>query len=76
MSNMKQKIISKTNLAGLLFIVIVALGVFVRVYKFGSLPEGINQDEAYAGYEAYSLLKYGKDNIFYIHISPFLSIIL
>ncbi len=65
MSNMKQKIISKTNLAGLLFIVIMALGVFVRVYKFGSLPEGINQDEAYAGYEAYSLLKYGKDSYGY-----------
>lgn len=49
----------------LLFITIMILGVFVRVYKFGSVPEGINQDEAYAGYEAYSLLKYGKDSYGY-----------
>lgn len=62
---MKQKIFSKVSLADLAFIAIMTLGVFVRVYKFGNLPEGINQDEAYAGYEAYSLLKYGKDSYGY-----------
>lgn len=49
----------------ILFILIMILGVFVRIYRFGSLPDGINQDEAFAGYEAYSLLHYGKDSFGY-----------
>jgi len=49
----------------LLFIIIMAAGIFARVYMFGDIPCGINQDEAYAGYEAYSLLHYGKDSYGY-----------
>ncbi len=48
-----------------LFVIILALAVFVRIYRFGSLPDGVNQDEAYAGYEAWSLLNYGKDSFGY-----------
>lgn len=41
---------------------IVLVGVLVRTIAFGSIPNGLNQDEAYAGYEAFSLLNYGIDS--------------
>lgn len=44
-----------------LLLAIIVIGVFARVYLFGSIPGDINQDEAFAGYEAYSLLTTGKD---------------
>ena len=44
------------------FILILIAGVFVRLYNFGIMPDGLNQDEAFAGYEAYSMLKYGIDS--------------
>lgn len=44
------------------FSLLLLLGIFVRIYHFGFIPNGINQDEAFAGYEAYSLLNYGKDS--------------
>ncbi len=44
------------------FILILAVGVFLRLYKFGTLPLGVNQDEAYAGYEAFCLANYGTDS--------------
>lgn len=40
---------------------LVVLGVLVRVWRFGAVPSGFNQDEAFAGYEAWSLLHYGID---------------
>lgn len=48
-----------------LFFLFLALGVFARVYKFGAVPAGLNQDEAFAGYEAWSLLNYGIDTAGY-----------
>lgn len=48
----------KNNWLILLFIL---LGTLVRVYRFGALPIGLNQDEAFAGYEAFSLANYGVD---------------
>lgn len=50
------------RLVRLLFILLMLLGVAVRVWRFGDIPGGINQDEAFAGYEAYSLLHYGVDS--------------
>ena len=41
---------------------LLILGAFVRVFKITSVPGGINQDEAFAGYEALSLLRYGTDS--------------
>ncbi len=38
-----------------------AAGFAVRLYKLGTVPYGLNQDEAFAGYNAYSLLHYGID---------------
>lgn len=36
-------------------------GIALRTILFGHIPPGLNQDEAAAGYEAYSLLLTGKD---------------
>ena len=47
------------------FVLILLAGVFARVYQFGIVPGDINQDEALAGYEAYSILKYGMDTAGY-----------
>ncbi len=41
---------------------LILLGVLVRLVAFGAVPAGFNQDEAFAGYEAYSLLTYGVDS--------------
>ncbi|MGI5976125.1 MAG: ArnT family glycosyltransferase [Candidatus Limivicinus sp.] len=49
----------------LLFWLILAAGIFARVWEFGIVPGDINQDEAFAGYEAYSILKYGIDTAGY-----------
>lgn len=62
---MKLKDITKIKFEYIIFFAIMIVGIVVRVYKFGSLPDGINQDEAFAGYEAYSILNYGKDSFGY-----------
>lgn len=49
----------------LLFWLIFALGLFARLWQFGAVPGGINQDEAFAGYEAWALLEYGIDTAGY-----------
>lgn len=48
-----------------LFWLILAVGVFVRAFRLGAVPNGINQDEAFAAYEAWSLLNYGIDTAGY-----------
>lgn len=40
---------------------ITCLGSFLRIWKLGNIPEGFYSDEALYGYEAYSLLKTGRD---------------
>ena len=56
----QQHSLSKTEegVAALLFL----LGLFVRVFRFGAAPPGLNQDEAFAAYEAWALLHYGTDS--------------
>jgi len=44
---------------------IFLLGAAVRIALFGAHPGGINQDEAFAGYEAWCLLNYGRDSAGY-----------
>ena len=41
------------------------LGLLARVWLFGEVPGGLNQDEAFAGYEAWSLLHGGMDTAGY-----------
>jgi len=40
---------------------IVGLGLFIRIYGLNSLPYGTHADEASWGYNAYSVLKTGRD---------------
>lgn len=47
------------------FWVLLALGIALRAWAFGAVPAGLNQDEAYAGYEAFNLLHYGMDSYGY-----------
>ncbi len=42
-------------------VVIFVAAVLVRVWAFGSIPGGMNQDEASTAYDAYALLHYGID---------------
>ena len=43
----------------LLFCLILLLGVFVRIWEWGTLPPAINADEASSAVDAYSLIHYG-----------------
>jgi len=45
----------------LLFTLILLLGIFARVWEFGELPPGLNQDEASSGVDAFSLYHFGSD---------------
>ena len=45
-----------------IFFLLLILGVLVRIYRFGSAPPGLNQDEAFAAYDAWALLHYGTDS--------------
>lgn len=45
----------------ILFVLILAAGVFVRVWQFGNIPYGLNQDGAMAGLDGYALALYGTD---------------
>jgi hypothetical protein len=44
-----------------LCVTILLLGVGVRVWARGSVPNGFNQDEASLGYDAWAIMKYGID---------------
>jgi len=44
-----------------LVIAVFCLAFYLRFFKLGSVPEGINADEAAIGYNAYSILKTGRD---------------
>ena len=52
--------VAKNNRILLLLTVLVAC--FVRLWKFGVIPYGLNQDEAMAGLEALSLSNNGTDH--------------
>lgn len=41
--------------------IIFLLGTFLRFYQLGQVPAGFHRDEAFLGYNAYSLLKTGRD---------------
>src|SRR5437016_2654950 len=59
----------------LLLAIIFSLAFFLRVYKLGDVPTGFHRDEAYLGYNAYSILKTGKDisgNMLPLHLKSFL----
>ncbi|MBR1770809.1 MAG: glycosyltransferase family 39 protein [Lachnospiraceae bacterium] len=43
-------------------IALLLFGIAVRCIGIGSIPGGLNQDEAFGAYEAYSMLHYGMDS--------------
>ena len=43
------------------FFIILAISFVFRVWSLGSIPSGLTPDEAALGYNAYSILKSGKD---------------
>jgi 4-amino-4-deoxy-L-arabinose transferase-like glycosyltransferase len=45
----------------LFLILIFAFGLFLRFYKLGDVPVGLHTDEAYFGYNAYSILQTGRE---------------
>ena len=45
----------------LLLIEAVVIAVFVRIYQFGMIPGGMNQDGAMAAVDAKALADYGTD---------------
>lgn len=58
----KSRLMDKKRVEKILFWLILAIAVFARAYRLDTMPNGINQDEALAGYEAFSLLHYGIDS--------------
>jgi 4-amino-4-deoxy-L-arabinose transferase-like glycosyltransferase len=45
----------------ILLTLIIILALFLRIYKLGEIPLGMNSDETAIGYNAYSILQTGKD---------------
>ncbi len=58
MNRMRQFIIKNEIPIALL---IIAVGAFFRFFLIDSMPAGLNQDEASAGYDAWAVLHYGID---------------
>lgn len=52
----------RTQTENILFYLILFLASFIRLYKLDEIPLGLGQDEAYSGYEAFSLLTTGHDS--------------
>ena len=46
---------------GILFFLLLGLGIFLRFYRLATLPEGFHQDEVSNSYEAFCLANYGID---------------
>lgn len=55
--------------------IIVLLAIFLRTLYLGDVPAGLHRDEAFLGYNAYSILKTGKDingTFLPLHLESFL----
>lgn len=59
----------------ILLFTILLIGLILRFYKLGDFPSGFHRDEAFLGYNAYSILKTGKDmsgNLLPLHLQSFI----
>lgn len=59
----------------LIFGIILLLGIFVRFVGLGEVPASLHRDEAFLGYNAYSILHTGKDisgNTLPLHLESFI----
>lgn len=59
-----QKVFSNIKIGSTFWIlsIVLLVGFILRVLNFPNIPNGLNQDEINAGYEAWSLLNFGKDH--------------
>ena len=48
-------------------LLLLGLGTFLRFYQIGLVPNGLQQDEASIGYEAYCLANFGTDRNGYVY---------
>ena len=55
----RQTLSDKTTM--IIFAVIFLVGAFLRLFKLGQVPLGLQQDEASIGYDAFCLVNYGTD---------------
>lgn len=56
-------------------LVVLCIAAVFRLYTLGDIPVGLHRDEAFLGYNAYSLMKTGKDmsgDMFPLHFKSFL----
>ena len=58
----KEHILQLLKSRKMLILIIMLIGFALRLCYIGGIPCGLNQDEAFAGYNAYSLLHYGMDS--------------
>ena len=59
---MSLKIFKKPSLYKVIGLTLILLIAFIlRFYKLGIVPDGLQQDETSIGYNAYSILKTGRD---------------
>lgn len=56
------RLVQKVPVEICLFWLFLAVGVFARCFMFTGVPADINQDEAFAGYNAYTLLTTARDS--------------
>ena len=64
-----------TNINLWFFILIILVGVILRFYRLGEVPRGFHRDEAFLGYNGYSILQTGKDmsgNRLPLHLESFI----
>ena len=57
----KDAAVLSTNAARIFLIVIMLFAAALRLIGLGSIPAGLQQDEASLGYDAYAIAKYGVD---------------
>jgi 4-amino-4-deoxy-L-arabinose transferase-like glycosyltransferase len=68
-----KKILKQRRYITIYFVIVIA--IVLRFYQLGDVPVGLHRDEAFLGYNAYSLLKTGMDmtgHVFPLHFESFL----
>lgn len=56
-----EKLLNKLKPKNIILILILILGFILRFYELGQIPSSLNRDEAAIGFNAYSILKTGRD---------------
>jgi len=59
--NKEQKKLKIKKINGIILLIILLIAAILRLWKLGSIPPSLTSDEASLGYNAYSILKTGRD---------------